>query len=37
MKAAIKPGVKKITAGNYGGGLGQYHIHLHELMKKSEN
>ena len=37
MKAAIKPGVKKITAGNYGGGLGQYQIHLHELMKKSEN
>ena len=37
MKAAIKPGVKKITAGNYGGGLGQYQIHLHELMKKGEN
>ena len=37
MKAATKPGVKKITAGNYGGGLGQYQIHLHELMKKSEN
>ena len=37
MKAAIKPGVKKITAGNYGGGLGQYQIHLHELIKKSEN
>ena len=37
IKAAIKPGVKKITAGNYGGGLGQYQIHLHELMKKSQN
>ncbi|SVC89972.1 uncharacterized protein METZ01_LOCUS342826, partial [marine metagenome] len=24
IKAAIKPGIKKISAGNYGGGLGQY-------------
>ena len=29
--AATKPGIKKISAGNYGGGLGQYHIHLHKL------
>jgi len=29
--AAAKPGIKKISAGNYGGGLGQYHIHLHKL------
>ncbi len=29
--AAAKPGIKKISAGNYGGGLGQYHIQLHKL------
>lgn len=29
--AAAKPGIKKISAGNYGGGLGQHHIHLHKL------
>jgi formylmethanofuran--tetrahydromethanopterin N-formyltransferase len=29
--AAAKPGIKKISAGNYGGGLGQYHIHLHKI------
>ena len=31
VMAAIKPGIKKISAGNYGGGLGQYHIHLLKL------
>ena len=31
VTAAIKPGIKKISAGNYGGGLGQYHIHLLKL------
>jgi formylmethanofuran--tetrahydromethanopterin N-formyltransferase len=31
MEAAAKPGIKKISAGNYGGNLGQYHIHLHQL------
>tara|TARA_B100001250_G_scaffold413039_1_gene445904 strand:+ start:1466 stop:2359 length:894 start_codon:yes stop_codon:yes gene_type:complete len=29
---AIKPGIKKIAAGNYGGGLGQYQIQLHKLI-----
>lgn len=32
IKAACMPGILKITAGNYGGKLGQYHFHLHELM-----
>lgn len=31
MEAAAKPGVKQISAGNYGGNLGQHHIHLHKL------
>jgi formylmethanofuran--tetrahydromethanopterin N-formyltransferase len=37
MKAGIKvavtvPGVKKISAGNYGGKLGKYQFKLHELF-----
>jgi len=36
VEAAIKPGVKKISAGNYGGGLGQYQIHLHKLLANGE-
>ncbi|MHA1594931.1 MAG: formylmethanofuran--tetrahydromethanopterin N-formyltransferase [Candidatus Baldrarchaeia archaeon] len=32
-EAAKVPGVKMISAGNYGGKLGQYKIHLHELFK----
>jgi formylmethanofuran--tetrahydromethanopterin N-formyltransferase len=32
IKAACLPGVLKITAGNYGGKLGKYHFHLHELL-----
>jgi formylmethanofuran:tetrahydromethanopterin formyltransferase len=32
MKAAALPGVRQITAGNYGGNLGQYKIGLHGLM-----
>ena len=30
--AACIPGVKKITAGNYGGKLGPHHIRLHEVL-----
>jgi formylmethanofuran--tetrahydromethanopterin N-formyltransferase len=37
IKAAIKPGIKKISAGNYGGGLGQYQIQLHKLLGNTEN
>jgi formylmethanofuran--tetrahydromethanopterin N-formyltransferase len=32
LHAAIKPGIKQITAGNYGGNLGQYKIHLRTLL-----
>ncbi len=32
MDAIAKPGIKQITAGNYGGNLGQFHIHLHKLL-----
>jgi len=33
MQAAAKPGVKQITAGNYGGNLGQFKIHLKNLVE----
>jgi formylmethanofuran--tetrahydromethanopterin N-formyltransferase len=36
ISAAAKPGIKKISAGNYGGGLGQYHIHLHQLLASKD-
>ena len=29
--AAAKPGIRQISAGNYGGNLGQYKINLHDL------
>jgi len=32
MKAAARPGVRQITAGNYGGNLGQYKIGLRGLL-----
>lgn len=32
INAACVPGVLRITAGNYGGKLGPYHIHLHKLL-----
>jgi formylmethanofuran--tetrahydromethanopterin N-formyltransferase len=32
MQAAARPGIRQITAGNYGGNLGQYRIRLHELL-----
>jgi len=32
IDAACRPGVVEITAGNYGGKLGQYRFHLRELM-----
>ena len=34
MQAAAKPGIKQISAGNYGGGLGQFQIKLHDLLGK---
>ena len=30
-------GIEKITGGNYGGKLGQYHFHLREIMNESYN
>jgi len=30
--AACRPGVRAISAGNYGGGLGPYHFHLRTIM-----
>jgi formylmethanofuran--tetrahydromethanopterin N-formyltransferase len=35
IEAACRPGVVKITAGNYGGKLGPHHIHLHKLFGES--
>jgi formylmethanofuran--tetrahydromethanopterin N-formyltransferase len=32
IQAAIMPGVVRITAGNYGGALGQFHFHLREIV-----
>lgn len=32
IRAACRPGVARISAGNYGGKLGQYHFHLHKLL-----
>jgi formylmethanofuran--tetrahydromethanopterin N-formyltransferase len=35
MQAAARPGIRQISAGNYGGNLGQFHIRLHDLMAES--
>jgi formylmethanofuran--tetrahydromethanopterin N-formyltransferase len=32
VRAACLPGVVRISAGNYGGNLGPYHLHLHKLL-----
>src|SRR5262245_24458458 len=32
VRAACRPGVLQITAGNYGGKLGPCHLHLHKLL-----
>ena len=32
ITAACRPGVVRITAGNYGGKLGPFHLHLHQLL-----
>ncbi|MHB1424162.1 MAG: hypothetical protein ACYC3I_13380 [Gemmataceae bacterium] len=31
VAAACRPGIVRISAGNYGGNLGPFHIHLHKL------
>lgn len=33
MQAAARPGIKRISAGNYGGNLGQYKIQLKSLLE----
>ena len=33
VRAACGPGVVQITAGNYGGKLGPYHLHLHKILE----
>jgi formylmethanofuran--tetrahydromethanopterin N-formyltransferase len=33
IDAACRPGVLRITAGNYGGKLGPHHFHLHAIMR----
>jgi formylmethanofuran--tetrahydromethanopterin N-formyltransferase len=33
--ACIVPGVRRVSAGNYGGKLGKYHIHLKELLTEA--
>lgn len=35
VRAACLPGVVKITSGNYGGSLGPYHIHLHQVLART--
>jgi formylmethanofuran--tetrahydromethanopterin N-formyltransferase len=32
VRAACGPGVVRISAGNYGGKLGPFHLHLHKLL-----
>jgi formylmethanofuran--tetrahydromethanopterin N-formyltransferase len=32
IRAACIPGVVRISAGNYGGKLGKFHLHLHKLL-----
>lgn len=36
ITAACRPGVLRITAGNYGGKLGPHHFHLHKLLQLPE-
>lgn len=35
VRAACRPGVLAISAGNYGGKLGPFHLHLHKLLDVS--
>jgi len=36
IHAAAEKGAMLITAGNYGGKLGKYHFHLHEIAKSKK-
>jgi len=35
LHAAAKPGIRQLSAGNYGGNLGQYHLHLNKILEAS--
>ena len=35
IRAAIAPGIVGISAGNYGGKLGKFHFHLHQVLNAS--
>ncbi len=35
MHAAAKPGIREISAGNYGGNLGQYKLYLHKILESA--
>jgi formylmethanofuran--tetrahydromethanopterin N-formyltransferase len=37
VRAACRPGVVRISAGNYGGKLGPFHLHLHKLLAGEAN
>lgn len=32
IRTACRPGIVRITAGNYGGNLGPFHFHLHKIL-----
>jgi formylmethanofuran--tetrahydromethanopterin N-formyltransferase len=36
IRAACCPGVVRISAGNYGGKLGPFHLHLHRLLGNAQ-
>ncbi len=36
IDAACRPGIRTITAGNFGGQLGPHHFHLREIMSEGE-
>jgi formylmethanofuran--tetrahydromethanopterin N-formyltransferase len=36
VEAACRPGVARISAGNYGGNLGPFHLHLHKLLQAGQ-
>jgi formylmethanofuran--tetrahydromethanopterin N-formyltransferase len=37
VEAACRPGIVRISAGNYGGNLGPFHVHLHKLFAEKSN
>lgn len=37
VRAACRPGIVRISAGNYGGSLGPFHLHLHKLLAETQD